>query len=79
MIGKPVYIIYMQGVYIQDVCSVFTNIDDAKKEAIKLINKEEDDYHDFFIGEYHLNCPDFKPIEKFKISRDGKTVIVEKI
>ena len=49
-----VFLVYRQGVYMQGVVGIFTDIEEAKTAAINAKKRETDHWHDFHIQEMEI-------------------------
>ena len=52
-----IYVVLVEGVYLQNVCGVFDDLALAIKNLYEEKKKEPDNYHDFFIVSGGLNKP----------------------
>jgi len=51
-----VYAVERIGIYKQGTTGVFDNPEDAKACAVRSIENERDDYHDFLVVRYPFGC-----------------------
>lgn len=52
-----IYAVFKHGVYLHDCGGIFTDLEKAKSEAIRLLSGSGDDYHDFVVIQYELDKP----------------------
>ena len=66
---NEVYIVWMEGVYMQGIYGVYDNKEDALDAAKTFIAEEHDDYHGFNISETPLGTRIYDNNVIYKITR----------